>query len=124
MSVASRPFGSELRITVRDTGMGIAANVFPRIFDAFARADESRADGLGLGLWIVKHAAELLQHRVEVRSTEGRGSCFTIVADTIRHRVKPLPECHPAELRSGFWPTGMQTGFDRDRRSTSPSIVG
>jgi signal transduction histidine kinase len=50
------------------------------IFRAFQRADESRTDGLGLGLFIVKHAADLLGHRVEVRSAEGQGSCFAIVA--------------------------------------------
>jgi signal transduction histidine kinase len=66
---------------VRDTGVGIRPNALSRIFGAFQRADESRADGLGLGLFIVKHAADLLGHRVEVASAEGSGSCFTVVAD-------------------------------------------
>jgi two-component system, OmpR family, phosphate regulon sensor histidine kinase PhoR len=73
--------GSELRIEVRDTGVGIHASALSMIFRAFQRADESRPGGLGLGLFIVKHAADLLGHRIEVRSAEGRGSCFTVVAD-------------------------------------------
>jgi len=78
--VTSRRCGSELRIEVRDTGIGIPASALSMIFKAFQRGDESRPDGLGLGLFIVKHAADLLGHRVEVRSAEGRGSCFTIFA--------------------------------------------
>ena len=62
-------------------GVGIRAGALSGIFRAFQRADESRTDGLGLGLFIVKHAADLLKHRIEVRSAEGRGSCFTIVID-------------------------------------------
>ena len=82
--VASRRSGSELRIEVRDTGVGIRANALSMIFRAFQRADESRTDGLGLGLFIVKHAADVLGHRVEVRSSEGHGSCFSVVADVAR----------------------------------------
>ena len=82
--VTARRCGSELRIEVRDTGVGIRASALPTIFRAFQRADDSRPDGLGLGLYIVKHAADLLGHRVEVRSTEGRGSCFTIVTGPAR----------------------------------------
>jgi two-component system, OmpR family, phosphate regulon sensor histidine kinase PhoR len=77
--VACRRCGPQLRISVRDTGVGIRASALSTIFRAFQRADDSRTDGLGLGLYIVKHAADLLGHRVEVRSTEGRGSCFTVV---------------------------------------------
>ena len=65
-------------------GIGIRASALSRIFRAFQRADDSRPDGLGLGLFIVKHAADLLGHRVEVRSIENHGSCFTIVADAAR----------------------------------------
>jgi signal transduction histidine kinase len=79
--VTSRRCGTELRIEVRDTGAGIRASALSTIFRAFQRADDSRPDGLGLGLFIVKHAADLLGHRVEVRSTEGRGSRFTVLAN-------------------------------------------
>jgi len=79
--VTARRCGRDIRISVRDTGAGIRANALSLIFRAFERADESRTDGLGLGLFIVKHAADLLGHRVEVRSAVGRGSCFTIVAN-------------------------------------------
>jgi two-component system, OmpR family, phosphate regulon sensor histidine kinase PhoR len=79
--VTSRRCGSELRIEVRDTGGGIHASALSTIFGAFQRADTSRTDGLGLGLFIVKHAADLLGHHVEVRSVERRGSRFTVVAN-------------------------------------------
>jgi two-component system, OmpR family, phosphate regulon sensor histidine kinase PhoR len=80
--VTSRRCGAVLRIEVRDTGIGIRANALSTIFRAFQRADESRPDGLGLGLFIVKRAADLLGHRIEVQSTEGRGSYFAIVANS------------------------------------------
>ena len=79
--VTSRRCGSGLRIEVRDTGVGIRASALSTISRAFQRGDGSRPDGLGLGLFIVKHAADLLGHRIEVRSVEGRGSCFAIVAN-------------------------------------------
>src|ERR1700737_3354217 len=48
--VTSRRCGSELRISVRDTGVGIRASALSAIFTAFQRLDESQPDGLGLGL--------------------------------------------------------------------------
>jgi len=83
VSVSSRRFGSEMRIAVHDSGVGIPANALSMIFRAFQRGDQSNTDGLGLGLFIVKHAADLLGHRVEVRSAEGRGSCFTIIGSAV-----------------------------------------
>src|SRR5207302_7495211 len=58
--VDSRRCGSELRIEVRDTGIGIRGSALSAIFGAFQRVDQTRMDGLGLGLFIVKHAADLL----------------------------------------------------------------
>ena len=82
--VTSRRCGPELRIQVRDTGIGIHPTALSTVFGAFQRTNESRTDGLGLGLFIVKHAADLLGHRVGFRSAEGGGSCFTIVANAAR----------------------------------------
>jgi signal transduction histidine kinase len=90
--VASHRCGQELRIEVRETGTGTRANALATIFDAFQRADDSRADGLGLGLFIVKRAADLLGHRVEVQSVEGRGSRFTVVAPAACYDTSRQPD--------------------------------
>jgi two-component system, OmpR family, phosphate regulon sensor histidine kinase PhoR len=78
--VGCRRRGSEAHIEVHDTGAGFAIHELPRIFSAFHRADKTRTDGLGLGLFIVKRAAQYLGHRVEVRSGVNQGSCFVVVA--------------------------------------------
>jgi signal transduction histidine kinase len=44
-------------------------------------------DGLGLGLFIVKYAADLLGHRVQVRSAEGIGSTFAIITNAVPDRA-------------------------------------
>lgn len=97
VSVASRQGGPELRIEVQDTGVGIRPSALPTIFEAFQRSDATRADGLGLGLFIVKRAADLLGHRVEVASAEGRGSCFTVVA-----RAATKAGCSGSDLERRF----------------------
>jgi signal transduction histidine kinase len=76
-----RRHGSCIRIEVHDTGVGMAPKQLENIFEAFYRLEPARSDGLGLGLFVVNRAAELLQHEIEVRSTVGRGSCFTLVAN-------------------------------------------
>jgi two-component system, OmpR family, phosphate regulon sensor histidine kinase PhoR len=76
--VTSRRRGTDLRIEVRDTGVGIRASAFSEIFRAFQRANGDQTDGLGLGLFIVSRAAALLGHHVEVHSAEGRGSSFSV----------------------------------------------
>ena len=94
VSVDSRRYGSELHINFSDSGIGIPAGSLSRIFSPFQRSDGSHSDGLGLGLFIVKRAADLLRHRIGVRSIEGRGSSFTI-ATRVWHkdwqRSSPTP---------------------------------
>jgi two-component system phosphate regulon sensor histidine kinase PhoR len=86
--VACRRRGGEVHIEVRDSGVGIAIEELALVFGAFHRADASRPDGLGLGLYIVKRAADFLGHRVEVRSRVGGGSCFAIA---VRAVAEPEP---------------------------------
>jgi signal transduction histidine kinase len=81
--VACRRCGSETHIEVRDSGIGIPAAQLSTVFEAFHRADANHADGLGLGLFIAKRAAQFLGHRIEVCSAPGRGSCFVVVANAV-----------------------------------------
>ena len=68
-----------VRIEVHDTGAGIPKAKLESIFEPFSRLDTTRSEGLGLGLFIVRQAADCLGHRVKVRSAIGRGSCFTVI---------------------------------------------
>jgi signal transduction histidine kinase/CheY-like chemotaxis protein len=67
-----------LRLEVVDSGIGIALEEQQRIFDEYYQLDGNSAQGLGLGLPIVKSLGELLGHKVAVRSAPGRGSVFSI----------------------------------------------
>ncbi|MDF0544410.1 PAS-domain containing protein [Sphingobium sp. H39-3-25] len=69
--------GDAVRISVTDTGPGIAADKQALIFEEFRRLD-TRSQGKGLGLAIVKRASEMLGHPVTLRSAPGEGATFTI----------------------------------------------
>jgi len=77
--VGCRRSKAGLRIEVHDTGVGISAENMSRIFEAFKRLDAGASHGLGLGLFIVRQAADSLGHSIDVRSTVGKGSCFAVI---------------------------------------------
>ena len=71
-----------LRITVKDTGIGMPQESLPRIFERFYRVDKGRSrehGGTGLGLSIVKHIVELYSGRIEVDSKLNEGSEFRVI---------------------------------------------
>ncbi|MDQ1238845.1 MAG: hypothetical protein QG577_1030 [Thermodesulfobacteriota bacterium] len=73
---------NQVRIAVSDTGIGIHDHRLQFIFEEFRQADEStskRYGGTGLGLAIAKRYAALLRGRIDVQSTLGKGSTFTII---------------------------------------------
>jgi CheY-like chemotaxis protein len=71
-----RRAGGKVRIEVWDTGIGISGDRLPHIFEEYY-CDAERG-GFGLGLAIVRRLGEILDHRVDVRSTPGRGTAFSI----------------------------------------------
>jgi signal transduction histidine kinase len=81
--VGCRRRGAEIRIEVHDNGGGIAQDQLAHVFEPFVRLNTARGKGLGLGLFIVKRAADYLGHRVEVRSAPGRGCCFALAAQAV-----------------------------------------
>jgi two-component system sensor histidine kinase SenX3 len=96
-AAASKTGGGPLvEIVVSDQGPGIAEPDLERVFERFYRADPARASktgGTGLGLAIVKHAAANHGGRVEVSSTPGRGSRFTLTLPA--HTASPVVTTPP-----------------------------
>ena len=80
--VGCRRLGRRLRLQVADSGVGIPADEQERIFEEYYQLAGASTQGLGLGLAIVKSLADLLGHRVSVRSTPGRGSVFSVELDS------------------------------------------
>jgi len=90
-------------VTVRDHGVGMTPEEAEHVFDRFWRADPARArttGGTGLGLAIVKHIATNHGGRVDVTSTLGDGSTFTLRLPA-RPPEAPLPLPAAIEIESG-----------------------
>ncbi|MEM6930471.1 MAG: HAMP domain-containing sensor histidine kinase, partial [Myxococcota bacterium] len=84
----------EVRISVRDTGIGIPAHKIDRIFERFEQADDSttrRFGGTGLGLAICKELVASMHGRIGVRSREGVGTEFTVHIPGARHDASTVP---------------------------------
>ena len=72
--------GEWVRVEVADTGIGIAAEHLPFIFERFYRVEPTRAAGsTGLGLAIARQLARAAGGRIDVRSTPGAGTTFTVL---------------------------------------------
>ncbi|NET10869.1 MAG: PAS domain-containing protein [Symploca sp. SIO2B6] len=78
----TEPYDTFLRISVTDTGIGISPESLTMIFQPFTQVDSGlnrQYDGVGLGLSLVKHIAELHGGQITATSTREIGSCFTLV---------------------------------------------
>jgi CheY-like chemotaxis protein len=93
--------GEEAVLRVRDTGVGIAAEMMPRIFDLFTQAERSldrSQGGLGIGLALVQRLVELHGGTVTASSVFGQGSEFVVRLPTVRppERQPSLPPTEKA----------------------------
>ena len=81
--VSARAKNGSVTVSVSDSGVGIAPEDLPRVFERFYKADRSRGEsGTGLGLAVVKHTVEAHGGSVDVESREGRGSTFSFSIPT------------------------------------------
>lgn len=80
VTLSSSATAREFIASVTDTGVGIAPENIPLLFEKYCRIEYSTPqDGNGLGLFIVKALVEAHGGRIEVQSTPGLGSCFSVV---------------------------------------------
>jgi len=94
------PQSHALRLVVRDSGVGIAPEKLPLLFEKFTQADNSatrRFGGTGLGLAICRELTQMMGGSIEVESREGRGSTFTVELPLVRgeaHSSAPSEAVH------------------------------
>ena len=89
VEVHLKPSANDVTITVTDSGIGIAADFLPFVFERFRQADSTSTrqhSGMGLGLAIVRHVVELHGGSVRADSAgEDRGSTFTVTLPRLAH---------------------------------------
>lgn len=90
----------ELLFEVDDTGIGIEADKLKNLFQPFQQVDSSSArrfEGTGLGLSISKNLADLMQARIDVKSTAGQGSCFCLRVQLEKNNRTTAPDLMQAD---------------------------
>ena len=96
---SDRPGYAVYRTVIEDTGIGMSEEFLPHLFEEFTRersSTESRVNGTGLGMPIVKRLVDLMQGAIEVESRIGKGTRFTV---TIPHRIAGRREDGPDEKK-------------------------
>lgn len=102
LGVETQP--KEVRIHVHDNGSGIPQAEHTRIFQKFYRVDDRLSrerEGSGLGLSIVKHVMKAHRGKVELQSTQGSGSTFTLVLPRPRKQAAGSKQTASAPASSG-----------------------
>ncbi len=111
---------AEVRLRVTDTGIGIAPEQLESIFQPFTQAETTinrRFGGTGLGLAITRELVSLMQGSIEVKSTPGCGSTFTVTLPLTIESVSPAP---PAGAGRGAVPGN---GAETSSKATPPRIL-
>ncbi len=116
----------EVHISVQDSGIGIASEMLPRIFDRFAQFDrnaESSRHGLGIGLTLAQRLVALHGGRITAHSEgPGKGSLFTVSLPRHEGVVPASTDASPASRRPGNFHTGRRVLIVDDNVDAAESL--
>lgn len=99
VSLSCRLSGDELRLSVKDTGIGIPAAELKNVFERFYQVETVNPQGSGIGLWLVKSFVELHGGSVTIESEHKQGTVFNIVIP-VRHVEAQAEEVSAQQLDS------------------------
>ncbi|MCX6306689.1 MAG: response regulator [Bacteroidetes bacterium] len=125
VEVSAKSNGSEIALTVKDTGIGIPANQLPFIFNEFRQVDGTTSrqyGGTGLGLAIAEKFAMKLSARIDVESEPGKGSAFTVIFPIEPPSGKPLSMAHPG-LSSSYRPEAQLSELKKSQASEKTILI-
>lgn len=103
ISVSLQWASNQVKLIVQDTGIGIPAAELPHLFERFHRVEGAQGrsiEGSGIGLSLVQELVKLHQGTINVASTEGMGTCFTITIPTGTAHLPPDHTSAPRTLAS------------------------
>jgi signal transduction histidine kinase len=127
IGIAARRDDGAVAVSVSDTGIGIAADALPRVFDMFVQANarDSRAQtGLGIGLTLVRSLAEMHGGSVTARSAgAGRGSEFVVRLPLARNDARPAPADADAGRKIAGVPRVMVVDDNRDAADSLGAVL-
>jgi len=108
IEITARRMGETLEVVVSDTGVGIDPKDLPYIFDAFHQVDASTTKkhaGTGLGLALVKRLVEIQQGSIEVTSTPGQGTTFSIRLPFVEFKPEQTAQAAAQEVKKQLPPS-------------------
>ena len=123
--VGLRRRGSRMRLDVIDTGIGFNKDQHRLLFAEFSRLERGArmAQGLGLGLSIVQRLVAALGLTLELDSTEGRGSRFSLFLPATR-TIRAAPEVGPAPAEISFGTLGLKVLCVDNERAILEAMEG
>ncbi len=111
------------RLTIGDRGPGIEAQDLPHLFEKFYRAKKTRAEGVGLGLYISRLLVRAHGGDVLVASERGVGTTFTVVLPLLRRSRRPTPTAMAAVAAAmpAAMPAAMASTMPTPMPTTMPT---
>jgi len=92
--LSAKTLGKQVRLTVRDNGIGIPEHELPRVFDRGFTGSNGRSRGgsTGMGLYLCRRLADALEIDLCIRSKEGDGTCAALTFPAKEHFISPAEE--------------------------------